>query len=271
MNYFTRVGLAGFALLNLLQQQAFATEEWNSSNWHSSWVRAWQLSYIKNDTSTPMRALFGGAVDKVNETLEYHPVPENRREFPEQKLEFIQYVVPDFSIRINDAARAFVRIDGEIKEVVMERGRYAYKPAQLTAAEFKKLPSLDKQSIVKQADSLGDFLQSLVKTYTEEQLQNLPKDKLKWKEKTFKTCGRITFSTMFDGNTNTLHQIELPDSSILRIPTYQIQSMRCTAQGRMTVLLAYVEGGRPVEVRQSLLMLDTGIDFSAHDKASQTK
>lgn len=253
-------------LLVLIPQQSFAADDW-----HPAHVRQWQLTYIKGDISTPIRALFGGKLDSSNEAVEYRPVPVNKREYPEQVRESIRLSVPDFSIRINDTAQAFVRIDGEIKEVVMENGRYAYKPAQLTAAEFKKLPSLDKQSIVKQADSLGDFLQSLVKTYTEQQLQNLPKDKLKWKEKAFKTCGRITFTTMFDGNTNTLHQIELPDNSILRIPTYQIQSMRCTAQGRMTVLLAYVEGGRPVEVRQSLLMLDTGIDFSAHEKASQTK
>jgi hypothetical protein len=92
-----------------------------------------------------------------------------------------------------------------------------------------------------------------------------------WKEKSFKTCGKFKFLTVYTGTPEIKHEIELPDSSILRIPTYQIQSIRCTAQGRMTVLLAYVEGGRPVEVRQSLLMLDTGIDFAAHEKASQAK
>lgn len=271
MNYFTRVGLAGFALLNLSQQQAFATEEWNSSNWHSSWVRAWQLSYIKNGTSTPKRALFGGAVDKINETLEYHPVPESRREFPEQKLEFIPYGVPDFSIRINDAAQAFVRIDGEIKELVMESGRYAYKPTQLTAAEFKTLPSLDKQGIVQQMQALADFIQDIRSRVPDSARASMSTEERLWKEKSFKTCGKFRFLTVYTGTPEIKHEIELPDNSILRIPTYQIQSMRCTAQGRMTVLLAYVESGRPVEVRQSLLMLDTGIDFAAHDKASQTK
>lgn len=243
----------------------------SADNWHKSDIREWELKYIKGNNVLPLRALYGGAVDPVNDHLEYHPVPKERREFPDQMIEYIPNRVPDFSIRINDAAQAFLRIDGEIKEVVLEGGRYAYKPTQLTAAEFKKLPSLDKQSIVKQRSSLNAFLQSLVTSYTQQQLLTLPKDKLKWIEKSFRTCGKITFSTMFDGNTNTLHQIELPDNSILRIPTYQIQSMRCTAQGRITLLLAYVESGRPVEVRQSLLMLDTGIDFAAHEKASQMK
>jgi hypothetical protein len=242
-----------------------------AADWDRADKRDWELSYIKGTNIAPLRALYGGAVDPVNDHLEYHPVPQARRELPDQVLEFIPYRVPDFSIRINDSAQAFVRIDGEIKKVVLEDGRYAYKPTQLTAAEFKKLPSLDKQSIVQQRSALNAFLQSLVTSYTQQQLLTLPKDKLKWKEKSFKTCGKIIFSTIFDGNTNTLHQIELPDSSILRIPTYQIQSMRCTAQGRMTVLLAYVGFGRPAPVRQSLLMLDTGIDFAAHEKASQTK
>jgi hypothetical protein len=266
MRQLTKFRMTIVGLLVLIPPQSFAAEDW-----HPAYVRQWQLTYIKGDNSTPIRALFGGKLDSSNEAVEYRPVPVNKREYPEQVRESIRLSVPDFSMRINDTAQAFVRIDGDIKEVVLEDGRYAYKPTQLTAAEFKKLPSLDKQSIVKQRSSLNAFLQSLVTSYTQQQLLTLPKDKLKWKEKSFRTCGKITFSTMFDGNTNTLHQIELPDNSILRIPTYQIQSMRCTAQGRITLLLAYVESGRPVEVRQSLLMLDTGIDFAAHEKASQMK
>ncbi|RVU33431.1 hypothetical protein EOE67_17060 [Rheinheimera riviphila] len=243
----------------------------SADNWHKSDIREWELNYIKENSVLPLRALYGGAVDPVNDHLEYHPVPNERRELPDQMLEYIPNRVPDFSIRINDAAQAFVRIDGEIKEVVLEGGRYAYKPAQITAAEFKKLPSLDKQSIVKQRSSLGDFIQDIRSRVPDTARTAMTTEERLWKEKSFKTCGKFKFLTVYTGTPETKHEIELPDRSILRIPTYQIQSMRCTVQGRMTVLLAYVEGGRPVEVRQSLLMLDTGIDFSAHEKASQRK
>ncbi len=258
-------------LLSVLPVSVFATEDWNSSNWHPSWVQSWELSYLKSGTTKPLRALFGGMVDKVNQDLEYHPVPAHRKELPEQVLENIALGVPDFSIRINDAAQAFVRIDGEIKEVVMESGRYAYKPSPLTAAEFKKLPSLDKRSIANQEDALSEFIAKFKEKVEVTEIDALPKEKRLWKEKSFKTCGVIKYYIVYAGTTIIKHEIELPDNSILRIPTYQIQSMRCTAQGRMTVLLAYVEGGQPVQVRQSLLMLDTGIDFAAHDKASQSK
>ncbi len=266
MRHLTKFRMSVLWLLVLIPQQSFAAEDW-----HPAHVRQWQLTYIKGDNSTPIRALFGGKLDSSNEAVEYRPVPVNKREYPEQVRESIRLSVPDFSIRINDAAQAFVRIDGEIKEVVMENGRYAYKPSQLTAAEFKKLSSLDKQSIVKQRSSLGDFITQVRSTVEVTDIDALPKEKRLWKEKSFKTCGVIKYYIVYAGTTTTKHEIELPDNSILRIPTYQIQSMRCTAQGRMTVLLAYVEGGRPVQVRQSLLMLDTGIDFAAHDKASQTK
>lgn len=271
MNHLAKIGVVTLGLFTALPKASFAAEEWNSGNWAPIWVQWWQLSFLQGGNTTPLRALFGGMVDKRNQDLEYHSVPAHRKEFPEQVLENIALSVPDFSIRINDAAQAFVRIDGEIKEVVMESGRYAYKPAQLTAAEFKKLPSLDKQSIANQEDALSEFITKFKEKVEVTEIDALPKEKRLWKEKSFKTCGVIKYYIVYAGTTTIKHEIELPDSSILRIPTYQIQSMRCTAQGRMTVLLAYVEVGRPVEVRQSLLMLDTGIDFSAHDKASQTK
>jgi hypothetical protein len=153
MRHLTKFNLSMLGLLILLPQQTFATDDW-----HRAHVRQWQLTYIKGDNSTPIRALFGGKLDSSNEAVEYRAVPVNKREYPEQVRESIRLSVPDFSIRINEAAQAFVRIDGEIKEVMMESGRYAYKPTQLTAAEFKKLPSFDKQNIVKQEDSLGDFI-----------------------------------------------------------------------------------------------------------------
>ena len=161
MKKLTKIGVMTIGLFSIWPISVFATEDWNSSNWHPSWVRSWELSYLKSGTTKPLRALFGGMVDKVNQDLEYHPVPAHRKILPEQVLENIALGVPDFSIRINDAAQAFVRIDGEIKEVVMESGRYAYKPTQLTAAEFKKLPSLDKPSIVQQMQSLADFIQDI--------------------------------------------------------------------------------------------------------------
>jgi hypothetical protein len=266
MRQLTKFRMTILGLLVLIPQQSFAADDW-----HPAHVRQWQLTYIKGDNLTPIRALFGGKLDSSNEAVEYRPVPVNKREYPEQVRESIRLSVPDFSIRINDTAQAFVRIDGEIKEVVIESGRYAYKPAQLTAAEFKKLPSLDKRSIANQEDALSEFITKFKEKVEVTEIDALPKEKRLWKEKSFKTCGVIKYYIVYAGTTIIKHEIELPDNSILRIPTYQIQSMRCTAQGRMTVLLAYVEGGRPVEVRQSLLMLDTGIDFSAHEKASQTK
>jgi len=236
-------------LFSIWPISVFATEDWNSSNWHPSWVRSWELSYLKSGTTKPLRALFGGMVDKVNQDLEYHPVPAHRKILPEQVLENIALGVPDFSIRINDAAQAFVRIDGEIKEVVMESGRYAYKPTQLAAAEFKKLPSLDKPSIVQQMQSLADFIQDIRSKVPDTARAAMSTEERLWKEKSFKTCGKFRFLTVYTGTPEIKHEIELPDNSILRIPTYQIQSMRCTAQGRMTVLMAYVEGGQPVQVR----------------------
>jgi hypothetical protein len=99
-----------------------------------------------------------------------------------------------------------------------------------------------------------------------------------WKEKYFKSCGNLKYEIVYDYikrvdqvYVDAQAIIVFPDDSRLRVASYYIDTIRCSSTGRVSVLLSSPVAADPVYYKPSVVMLDTGIDFAAHEEKSKKK
>jgi hypothetical protein len=245
------------------------TKEWTKMD-----IRDNTLIFSKSGQDTPMYALFGVLHHKSNQSVDYMERPNWQ---PGPKDSPLLEDAPHFDVRLNDSARIFVQVDQDYYELLLEQGNYRLEKSPLKKAEFKKMYHISKKSTKASRDEFVAELNRQDPIYPE--LKGQPIGLVKpWKEKYFKSCGNLKYEIVYDYikrvdqvYVDAQAIIVFPDDSRLRVASYYIDTIRCSSTGRVSVLLSSPVAADPVYYKPSVVMLDTGIDFAAHEEKSKKK
>lgn len=245
------------------------TREWTKMD-----IRDNTLIFSKSGQDTPMYAVFGVLPHKSNQNVDYMKRP-NWQLGPKDSP--LLESAPHFDVRISDSAQVFVQVDQDYYELLMEQGNYRLEKSPLKKAEFKKMYHISKKSTQATYDEFVAELRKHKALYPE--LKGQPNGLVKpWQEKYFKTCGNLKYEIVYDyiksvaGNyVGSQLTVVFPDESRLRVGNYDVDTIRCSSTGRVSVLLSSPVAADPVYYKPSVVMLDTGIDFAAHEAKAKKK
>jgi len=237
-------------------------------------VREYQLTFMKANKETPIYPVFGNIPVRQNQSVEYMKRP-NWQPGPNDSP--LLEDAPHFDVRISDSAQVFVQVDQDYYELLFEQGNYRLEKSPLKKAEFKKMYHISKKSTKATYDEFVAELRKHKALYPE--LKEQPNGLVKpWQEKYFKTCGNLKYEIVYDSiKRGTRNQVGaqvilvFPDDSKLRVASFSIDTIRCSSTGRVAVLLSSAVAADPVYYKPSVVMLDTGIDFAAHEAKSKKK
>lgn len=252
-----------------------ATEDlWGpfSREWTSLDKRQFELTLVKNGKETAMYAVLGGKAHRSNKDVDFANIP-NIHEFV-NTTQHIKYS-PKFEIRLDNNAQVFVQIGKDIYELLLENGRYRLEISAIKKAEFQKMHMMNEKVVIAESDLIQNSVVEIFKRSPD--LKGKPKDVVKpWKQKYSKTCGYLNHEFIYNfgvgipsDGLSVQEAIGFPNGSVLRIASYTIDAIRCNSSGRVAILLASPVANDPVYHEPSVVMLDTGIDFAAHEAKSQ--
>lgn len=245
------------------------TKEWTKMD-----IRDNTLIFSKSGQDTPMYAVFGVLHHKSNQSVDYMERP-NWQLGPKDSP--LLEDAPHFDVRISDSAQVFVQVDQDYYELLMEQGNYRLEKSPLKKAEFNKMSRISKKSTKATYNAFVAELEKHEALYPE--LKGQPNGLVKpWQEKYFKTCGNLKYEIVYDyiksfarNYVDAFIIVALPDDSKLRMGKYYVDTIRCSPTGRVSVLLSSPVAADPVYYKPSVVMLDTGIDFAAHEAKSKKK
>lgn len=245
------------------------TQEWTPYD-----IRNNRLIFSKSGQETHIYPVFGVRHHKSNQHVDYMKRPNWQ---PGPKDSPLLEDAPHFDVRLNDSAQIFVQVDQDYYELLLEQGNYRLEKSPLKKAEFKKMYHISKKSTQATYNAFVAELEKHEALYPE--LKGQPNGLVKpWQEKYFKTCGNLKYEIVYDyiksvaGNyVDAFIIVALPDDSKLRMGKYYVDTIRCSPTGRVSVLLSSPVAADPVYYKPSVVMLDTGIDFAAHEAKSKKK
>ncbi len=261
--------LAFFSTYGMSEELLIYSLEWTKLD-----IRDNTLIFSKSGQDTPMYAVFGVLPHKSNQSVDYMKRPNWQ---PGPKDSPLLESAPHFDVRISDSAQVFVQVDQDYYELLMEHGSYRLEKSLLKKAEFKKMYHISKKSTQATYDEFVAELRKHKALYPE--LKGQPNGLVKpWQAKYFKTCGNLKYEIVYDYIKSVAGDyvgpqliVVFPDESRLRVGNYYVDTIRCSPTGRVSVLLSSPVAADPVYDKPSVVMLDTGINFAAHEATSKKK
>jgi hypothetical protein len=252
-----------------------ATEDlWGpfSREWTSLDKRQFELTLVKNGKETAMHAVLGGKAHRSNKDVDFANIPNVHESV--NATQHIKYS-PKFEIRLDNNAQVFVQIKNDYYQLLLESNSYGLKKSLVNKNEFNLMHQMNEEFVISERNS--SFAVQRKHILSALDLKEQPKNLIKpWKTKNFKTCGLLSYQFVYnyfesfgDNSVHGQESIVFPDGSSLRIAGYSIDTIRCNSSGRVAILLASPVAHDPVYYEPSVVMLDTGIDFAAHEAKSQ--